>query len=190
MNKKLNTIEVKVPLLFLPPTEPTRPTPSCSARYQWKPTIPTDGSTGSTAQWTGWKNPKTCEAKTLFFEGELWKIHNRLYCRPHLHPAYSMAKGKVNRAAFVYFLASTEQLIMVRMMHFHQPIFLNLQWGKTHSPKPSQERHSNVNFPFPPLSKAIPSLFPIQRHGEICNEYFQWRGVYFPNSIFPKKPHL
>ena len=52
---------------------------------------------------------------------------------------------------------------------------------------PSQERHLNVNFPFPPLSKAIPSLFPIQRHGEICNEYFQWRGVFFPNSIFPKK---
>ena len=73
------------------------------------------------------KIPKLVKQRPFFFEGELWKIHNRLYCRPHLHPAYSMAKGKVNRAAFVYFLASTEQLIMVRMMHFHQPIFLNLQ---------------------------------------------------------------
>ena len=56
------------------------------------------------------KIPKLVKQRPLFFEGELWKIHNRLYCRPHLHPAYSMAKGKVNRAAFHLKNSGVEQV--------------------------------------------------------------------------------
>ena len=59
MNKKLDTIEVKVPLLFLPPTEPTRPTPSCSARYKWTLSNPNRwlhfDAYFVNAQWTEWK---------------------------------------------------------------------------------------------------------------------------------------
>ena len=81
MNKKLHTIEVKVPLLFLPPTEPTRPTPSCSARYKWTLSNPNRwlhfDAYFVNAQWTEWK--KWEKDPWLFFVSQNFWIFTTNY---------------------------------------------------------------------------------------------------------------